>query len=108
MGYCPSGRLFEAAACGTPIVSDTWDGLDEFFVPGGEIVVAHSTEDALAALDLADAELRKIGHAARERALGEHTAEQRVRQLEQILDEALCSTTSASCDVAILSKSCGV
>jgi spore maturation protein CgeB len=24
MGYCPSGRLFEAAACGVPIVTDPW------------------------------------------------------------------------------------
>ena len=33
MGYCPPGRLFEAAACGAPIVSDTWDGLETFFEP---------------------------------------------------------------------------
>ena len=42
MGYCPSGRLFEAAACGTPIVSDWWEGLDHFFEPGKEILVAKS------------------------------------------------------------------
>ena len=39
MGYCPSGRLFEAAACGTPILSDAWEGLDQFYRPGAEIVV---------------------------------------------------------------------
>src|SRR3954468_14896805 len=33
MGYCPSGRLFEAAACGTPILSDTWEGIENFFEP---------------------------------------------------------------------------
>ena len=33
MGYCPSGRLFEAAACGTPIITDTWEGLQQFFTP---------------------------------------------------------------------------
>ena len=38
MGWCPSGRLFEAAACGTALLSDTWDGLDHFFVPGHEIL----------------------------------------------------------------------
>jgi spore maturation protein CgeB len=38
MGYCPSGRLFEAAACGAPIVSDCWEGLDQFFTPGNEVL----------------------------------------------------------------------
>ena len=38
MGFCPSGRLFEAAACGTPILSDAWDGLEQFFIPGEEIL----------------------------------------------------------------------
>ena len=40
MGWCPSGRLFEAAACGAPILTDAWDGLDTFFTPGDEILVA--------------------------------------------------------------------
>ena len=53
----PSGRLFEAAACGAAILSDWWEGLDAFFEPGREILVARTTEDALAALDLSDARL---------------------------------------------------
>lgn len=85
MGYCPSGRLFEAAACGTALLSDTWDGLDEFFTPGREILLAETTEDALAALELSREELARIGAAARERALAEHTAEQRARQLVDLL-----------------------
>jgi spore maturation protein CgeB len=40
MGWCPSGRLFEAAACGCAILSDQWEGLDAFFAPGREILVA--------------------------------------------------------------------
>ena len=52
IGYCPSGRLFEAAACGAPVLSDAWEGLDEFFAPGREILVAHDTDDVLAALEL--------------------------------------------------------
>ncbi len=48
-GWCPSGRLFEAAACGVPVLSDAWPGLDEFFTPGREILVARDTDDALAA-----------------------------------------------------------
>ncbi|HZU26194.1 MAG TPA: glycosyltransferase [Bryobacteraceae bacterium] len=87
MGYCPSGRLFEAAACGTPVLSDWWEGLDQFFTPGSEILVAHDTEDALAALDLSEGELQAIGRRARERALDEHTADHRLRDFERILEE---------------------
>ncbi|TIO29206.1 MAG: glycosyltransferase, partial [Mesorhizobium sp.] len=46
-GWCPSGRLFEAAACGAAIVSDDWPGLDDFFEPGCEILLAHSTDDVV-------------------------------------------------------------
>ncbi|MGE5537448.1 MAG: glycosyltransferase [Gemmatimonas sp.] len=93
MGWCPSGRLFEAAACGTAILSDAWDGLDAFFRPGSEILVARDTEDALAALDLEGAEVRRIAKAARDRTLAEHTSECRARELVQILDSAGASTT---------------
>lgn len=82
MGWCPSGRLFEAAACGTAILSDAWDGLDAFFTPGREILLARNTEDAVAALDLSDAEIARIGAAARERTLAEYTADRRVLELE--------------------------
>ncbi len=44
MGYAPSGRLFEAAACGTPIVSDWWEGFDQFFEPGKEIFSVSRSE----------------------------------------------------------------
>lgn len=88
MGYCPSGRLFEAAACGTAILSDRWVGLDEFFTPGEEILIARTPEDAAAALELSDAALSRIGRAARERAIAEHTPERRVRELERAMDEA--------------------
>jgi spore maturation protein CgeB len=85
MGYCPSGRLFEAAACGAPILSDAWEGLADFFTPGSEILVARSTEEALDALALPRADLARIAAAARERALAEHTAERRARQLLDLL-----------------------
>ena len=64
MGYCPSGRLFEAAACGAPILSDAWEGLDAFFRPDPEILVAHDTEDAIGALETPDAELARIASRA--------------------------------------------
>lgn len=88
MGYCPSGRLFEAAACGTPILSDTWEGLDQFFTPGEEILLARTAKDALAALDRSDGELRRIARAARERTLAEHSSQQRARDLIALIEEA--------------------
>lgn len=87
LGWCPSGRLFEAAACGAPIVSDWWEGLDEFFVPGREIIIAGTTEQVLAALDRSDSELAHIGAAARRRVLSRHTAERRAAELETLLSQ---------------------
>jgi spore maturation protein CgeB len=89
MGYCPSGRLFEAAACGTPILSDAWEGLDNFFEPGLEILVGDRTEDAIQALRMPQEQLARIALAARERTLAEHTAEHRAGDLEAALDAAL-------------------
>ena len=85
MGWCPSGRLFEAAACGVPILSDNWPGLGEFFTPGSEILVADTTEDAIAALDLSSDELARIALAAQERTAEQHTADRRVIELERLL-----------------------
>ncbi len=81
LGHCPSGRLFEAAACGVVVLSDGWEGLDSFFEPGREILIGRSTDDALAALDLGDAELAAIAAAARERVLQNHTSAHRAREL---------------------------
>jgi spore maturation protein CgeB len=88
MGYCPSGRLFEAAACGTPVLSDAWEGLDRFFTPGDEILVARDTDEAAAALALGADALRAVGRRARERTLDEHTAAHRAAELERLLDDA--------------------
>jgi spore maturation protein CgeB len=81
VGYCPSGRLFEAAACGTAMLSDAFVGLDTFFEPGREILVAKSTEDVVAALERPQAELKAIAMRARNRVLAEHTAQHRAREL---------------------------
>jgi spore maturation protein CgeB len=85
MGWCPSGRLFEAAACGVPVLSDAWEGLDSFFTPGSEILTAGTTEEAVAAVDAPRERLARIGRAARERTLAEHTADRRAEQLEAAL-----------------------
>ncbi|HET6228502.1 MAG TPA: glycosyltransferase [Longimicrobiaceae bacterium] len=88
MGYCPSGRLFEAAACGVPILSDWWEGLDAFFTPGGEILVGRTTGDTVDALAMDAGELARISRAARERTLDEHTAARRAAELEDALEHA--------------------
>ncbi|WP_116809154.1 CgeB family protein [Steroidobacter cummioxidans] len=87
MGWCPSGRLFEAAACGAAVLSDEWCGLDEFYAPGEQILVARTSAETLAALNMSDAELRAIGRAARERTLDEHTSLHRAKQLIGYLEE---------------------
>lgn len=86
LGHCPSARLFEAAACGTPVLSDWWEGLDGFFVPGRELLVARTTADVVAHLSLSDAELARIARAARERTLAEHTADHRAAELVALLE----------------------
>jgi spore maturation protein CgeB len=89
-GWSPSVRLFEAAACGVPIVSDWWRGLDELFRPDEEILVARSAADVLRFLtELPETELRRIGRAARDRVLRGHTADHRVRELEAYVAECL-------------------
>ncbi|MGI4979431.1 MAG: CgeB family protein [Janthinobacterium lividum] len=88
-GFCPSGRLFEAAACGAPLLSDTWEGLDTFFRPDRELVCVESTQDVLDALSRSDEELQRMARNARERTLEEHTADVRVRELEQLCQTAL-------------------
>ena len=87
-GYCPSGRFFEAAACGTPIVTDWFDGLDTFFTPSREVLVADNAGDILRALDLSDEELSSIAKAARQRTLDEHTGEHRAEALLRYIGEA--------------------
>jgi spore maturation protein CgeB len=80
-GWCPSGRLFEAAACGTPVLSDEWEGLDAFFRPGDEILLARNSGDAMAAIDMSPEALAKIGARARERVLADHTAARRAQEM---------------------------
>jgi spore maturation protein CgeB len=85
LGYCPSGRLFEAAACGVPIISDWFEGLDEFFDPWREVIVVHSKADVLDALSMSEGELAHRAWLTRERVLERHTAAHRVRELEALV-----------------------
>jgi len=87
LGHSPSVRLFEAAACGTPIITDEWPGLSSFFEPDREILIANDTEQVLRYLrDLPAATRRAIASRARARVLREHTGDQRARQLAFYLE----------------------
>jgi spore maturation protein CgeB len=89
-GYSPSVRLFEAAACGTPIISDYWEGLDEFFVPGEDILIAHDSADTLRYLrEMPDSERRRIGARARAAVLQKHTSAHRAAELVTYLQEVM-------------------
>ncbi|HVU49227.1 MAG TPA: glycosyltransferase [Polyangia bacterium] len=88
LGHCPSARLFEAAACEAAVVSDVWPGLERFFRPGEEILLARTVEDVLAAIALGPEQLGRIGKRARERVLAEHSAERRARELLSALEAA--------------------
>lgn len=81
-GWSPSVRLFEAAACGTPIVSDRWEGIETLFAPGREIVLADGPSEVLAVLrGMAEEDRLQMADRARARILAEHTAAHRADQL---------------------------
>lgn len=88
-GYSPSVRLFEAAACGTPIISDAWEGLDTLFEPGREIIIARAAADVRAVLhDMPAEEARAMGRRARDKVLAAHTARHRASELVAAFSEA--------------------
>ncbi|MGI8598510.1 MAG: CgeB family protein [Chitinophagaceae bacterium] len=90
-GYSPSVRLFEAAACATPIISDYWDGIESIFEIDTEILISRSQEETISYLStLNNVEVKAIGERAREKVLKEHTAAHRAIELENYYNEALC------------------
>ena len=89
-GYSPSVRLFEASACGAPIVSDAWPGMEEFFTPGEEILLASTADEVVSVLrDLGEAEAQRIGEAARARTLAKHTSAKRAEEFEQVMQRVV-------------------
>jgi spore maturation protein CgeB len=89
-GYSPSVRLFEAAACACPIISDRWKGLEQFLKPGKEILIADSSDQVLDYLtQISAAERARIGRKARARIIAAHTPAHRAAELEEYLMELL-------------------
>ena len=85
MGFCPSGRLFEAACCGTPIVTDAWEGLETFFA-ADEVVVCAGAGDVLEAMDRSEEALAAMAGRARARVLDVHTASHRAARMVALLE----------------------
>jgi spore maturation protein CgeB len=89
-GYSPSVRLFEAAGCGAALISDEWPGLETFFTPGDEILLAHSANAMISYLNtISEDEARSVGRRAQERVLACHTAEQRALEFEQYVSASV-------------------
>jgi len=89
-GHSPSVRLFEAAACATPIISDIWEGLDELFQPNREILLTETADDVVGILRAGDDTGRRaLGAACRDRILAAHTADHRAAELEAHLRDAI-------------------
>jgi spore maturation protein CgeB len=80
-GFCPSGRLFEVAASGGCLISDAWKGIEAFYNPDEEVLLATCAQDVIDALSREDAELARIARRARERTLDEHTMDHRAQTL---------------------------
>jgi spore maturation protein CgeB len=98
VGYAPSVRLFEAAACATPVISDAWPGLGTFFAPGTEILISQSSQETLRYLhDISAEERYALGARARARVLAEHTAEHRAATLEGYVLEARAAYKGRIC-----------
>lgn len=86
-GFSPSVRLFEAAACGTPIISDYWKGIEQFFEPGSEILIAESTDEVQQYLNYTDEERMQLSKQARNKILKNHTSRERAKELAGYIAE---------------------
>lgn len=102
-GWSPSVRLFEAAACATPVISDMWDGIDSLFAPDSEIILAQRTDQVAARLTNCG-NPSEIGRAARGRVLSAHTARHRAEQLERAIGEAAEAKDLRASDAAWQSR----
>ena len=86
-GYSPATRVFEAAGAAACLITDQWEGIDSFFEPGKEILVADGTESVVEHLKaLTPLQARAIGEAAHRRVLAEHTYAHRAALVERALE----------------------
>ncbi|MAZ28015.1 MAG: glycosyltransferase [Cytophagaceae bacterium] len=89
-GYSPSVRLFEAAACAVPVISDKWDGIQTFFDPDSEILLADSTQEVLDYFNsISEQDRKQIGKNARQHILNQHSSTVRAYELEKYLHQVM-------------------
>jgi spore maturation protein CgeB len=92
VGFSPATRVFEAAGAGACIITDHWDGIPEFFMPGHEILVARDGKDVAELLGgLVPERAQEIGSAARSRALEAHTYARRAAEVDALLRDAIAA-----------------
>lgn len=86
-GYSPPTRVFEAAGAAACLITDAWEGIEEFLTPGEEVLVVKNGDDVVSLLKSTSEERRReIGETARRRVLSEHTYEDRARDMEAVLE----------------------
>jgi spore maturation protein CgeB len=85
IGFSPATRVFEAAGAAACLITDAWEGIEQFLEPDEEVLVARDGQDVadhVAALTPERA--RSIGQAALRRILAEHTYAHRGEQVDAI------------------------
>jgi spore maturation protein CgeB len=106
VGFSPPTRIFEAAGAGACLITDRWSGIEDFFAPGREILVAAGAEEVVSYLrTVSDAAARRVGNNMRQRALREHTYQLRARQVDSILQMAPMSALGVEPEPGVVAKS---
>jgi len=96
VGFSPPTRVFEAAGASACLITDAWPGVDHFFAPGTEILLASSAEQILEHLrKIPAAQAQEIGRAMRKRALRDHTYDLRAVEVDRILSTSWLAETAA-------------
>jgi len=101
VGFSPPTRVFEAAGAGACLITDQWIGIETFFKPNQEILVAADAEQVVSYLrSISTTEAAQIGANMRKRALQDHTYQLRARQFDEIIASALDTATESKSDLA--------
>jgi spore maturation protein CgeB len=96
VGFSPPTRVFEAAGAAACLITDAWPGIEQFYEPGREVLVAHSSNEIVRYLrEVGPKEAREIGSAMHERALRDHAYELRAREVDDTLQRSLTAARSA-------------
>lgn len=88
-GFSPATRVFEAAGAGACLITDAWEGIESFFEPGEEILVAKTGDEVAVHSRISAGQARRVGEAALKRALAEHTYSHRAAEFENLFSGAL-------------------